>query len=120
MLKIYIAGQMRGIPQYNYQEFMYAEQVLRDRGYMPINPVRMDKARGFDLLTLPASTDWHSFPPGMDMQETAMHCAREVISADGIYMLKSWRFSKGAQAEHAIADWLGKVILYQENIRGQV
>jgi hypothetical protein len=34
---------------------------------------------------------------------------------NGIFMLRGWKASKGATAEHALAQWLGLEIVYQEN-----
>jgi Domain of unknown function (DUF5664)/Domain of unknown function (DUF4406) len=115
--KIYIAGPMRGIKEFNFPAFYAAEEKLRALGYETFNPARRDEekygsgvrnsAKG--LLSDIAST-------GLNLRE-ALGADTAWISkeADAIYMLPGWEYSKGARAENALANALGlEVILWKD------
>ena len=97
-MKIYIAGQISGL-EYGeaLRKFIHAEHQLRQLGHEPLNPMRLvdqSEERTYEGILLEAIEIL-------------------VVSAVGIYMLHDWRESRGARIEHAIAENLGKVILYQ-------
>ena len=43
-MRIYIAGQMRGVPNFNYPRFNAVAQILRDRGHEVVNPVEVGQS----------------------------------------------------------------------------
>ena len=45
MKHIYIAGPMRGYPEFNFPAFYAAEERLRARGHAVFNPARRDVGR---------------------------------------------------------------------------
>jgi len=112
MTTVYIAGPMRGKEYYNAHEFNRAEKALKAKGFEVINPVANDKERGVDLVALPDSTDWTSLPPAASLRNIAMDCCLGVIDSDAIYLLDGWQGSRGAQAEAALAKWLGLEFMY--------
>lgn len=85
-MKVYIAGPMSGLPDFNYPAFFAAEKALRDAGHDPINPARSEGRE--DCKT------WQDF----------MRAAlRDVADADAIALLPGWHNSRGAAAERDIA-----------------
>jgi hypothetical protein len=104
--RIYIAGPMRGHKHYNFPAFDAAAERLRRLGFEPVSPADMDRALGFDPMTLPDDHDWNQLPEGWDIREVAKRCCDTVIGCDGMYMLPYWYTSSGAYAEFKIALWL--------------
>jgi len=111
----YISGQMRGRKLYGFDAFKAVEDLLLARGYCVWNPHQMDLIAGFDVHKLPADHDWNSYPPGFDVKACHDRCYGAVQQCDAIYMLKGWRDSKGATAEHALAQWMGKRVVYEDD-----
>lgn len=109
--KIYVAGPMRGRPLFNFRAFDETVANLRAEGYEVISPADMDRAKGFDPSTLPADWDWHQVPEGFSLDDAVLRCVEAVIACDGVFCLDGWEQSKGASAEVAVAQWLGKQVL---------
>lgn len=112
--KIYIAGPMRGYKYFNFPAFDAAWQYLYDAGYDPISPANMDREVGFDPETLGPDYDWND----LNACDFSLHDAidRDVAAlktCSAIYLLDGWEHSTGANAELAIAKWLGLEIQYQ-------
>ena len=113
-MTVYIAGAMTGIPFFNFPAFDAAAARFRlCFGYAVINPADMDRAIGFDAMTLPANHDWYTFPPCLSFADCVTRDIEGVRRCDAIYMLEGWTSSKGARAEFALAEWLGKKIWYE-------
>jgi hypothetical protein len=94
-MKIYIAGPMTGLPDYNRPSFNAEASRLNDEGHCVLNPA-----------VLPSGLTQHEY---MDI------CMAMVRSAEVVYLLKGWRNSEGAVSELTLAKKLGKIITYQEN-----
>ena len=111
MKKIYIAGPMTGIPQYNFPAFLEAEEVLKSRGWQVLSPARMDIERGFNPIEDPTAV----FNDDMLMPAIRMDIAA-ILESDAIAMLDNWSESKGAKAEYYVARWAGKQLFryYQD------
>lgn len=107
MTKLYIAGPMRGIPEFNFPAFFDAELTLRGWGYETVNPARRDSERGFEYAgkTGHENLDAEGFDLNdalaWDLDQIAREC-------DGVALLPNWMGSKGARAEVATAEALGK------------
>src|SRR5579884_3312460 len=88
--RVYIAGPMTGLPDYNFPAFHAAAKVLRDEGYDVVNPAEI--AMEGDCAT------WYD-------------CMRrdipELLKCDGVFVLPGWAESKGARLEVLIAVKLG-------------
>lgn len=118
--RIYIAGPMRGIPEFNFPAFFAAEQMLVDKGWLPFNPARADNDKfGTDVSAGNTEGDealagkQYGFTIQDAMQRDTHYITR---LADAIYMLKGWENSTGARAEHALAVCLRLAIYYQETL----
>ena len=92
-MRVYIAGPMTGIEDFNYPAFNAAASRLLAAGYEPLNPVDSEKHNDTDTHQ---TWDWY-----------LRHAIRMVTHADGLAMLPGWSKSKGANLEHHVAMALG-------------
>lgn len=112
--RIYIAGPMRGRVWYNFPEFDIASAWLHLCGYEPVNPADLDRACGFDPYALPRDHDWSQLPPNFDFKACRKRDLDALETCQKIYLLRGWRDSVGARAEHAHAEWIGLRVIEQE------
>jgi hypothetical protein len=116
-VKIYVAGPMRGYPEFNFPAFNEATAKLRAEGHDVFNPAERDIERhgGVDISKGNEAGDeriaaeMHGFSLREALAEDMAYICRE---ADAIYMLPGWQQSKGASAEYATARALGLVLLF--------
>lgn len=114
---VYIAGPMRGIPNFNFPRFFEAEELLRGKGFTNIfNPARRDNEHhGKDISAGNAS--------GSEAQAQAEHgfSLRDAMGADTAYicgqashiaLLPRWEGSSGAFAEWALGKCVGVTFIY--------
>ena len=114
-MKIYLAGPMRGIPEFNFPTFFKAATVLRYEGHEVFNPAEKDNEKhGVDISkgNHEGREDVAAAQHGFSLREAlgsdlAWICAE----ADAIALLPGWRNSKGATAEHATAVALGLEVI---------
>lgn len=99
-MKIYIAGPMSGIPEWNFPAFARAAAALREAGYTVVSPHEMHKS----------SDDQSTQQPWAELMKSAL---RAMLTCDSIYLLHGWTNSKGARIEWRLAQDLGFNILYQ-------
>lgn len=88
-MKVYIAGPMSGLPDFNYPAFFKAAERLRAAGYEVENPAE-NKPEG--------TASWQAY-----MRMSLVQISR----VDGIALLPGWQESKGASLEVHIAEALG-------------
>ena len=95
--RIYIAGPMTGIKDYNFSAFHAADARLRHIGWTDvINPSKLDD--------------------GDTSKPYEYYMKRDIaalLDCTAIYMLLGWENSKGARLEHSIADTLGLELKYE-------
>jgi hypothetical protein len=124
-LKIYIAGPMRGIPEFNFPAFNAATKMLRSQGHTVFNPAERDIERhnGVDISKGNTAGDENAAAAqhGFSLRDaladdTAWICK----TADAIAMLPGWENSKGAKAELALSEALGHAVLFLANSLGDV
>lgn len=102
-MNIYLAGPMRGIPDFNFPAFDAAAARLREQGHVVFNPADSDrwlKLTGREWtarVCFEADTEW-----------ICRH-------ADAVALLPGWENSKGATAERALAMALGLRVLLINN-----
>lgn len=85
-MKVYVAGPMTGLPEFNYPAFFAASDALREHGYEPINPARKEGRAG--------CRSW------LDFMRAGI---RDVAECDGICLLPGWGDSRGAALEAHVA-----------------
>lgn len=97
---------MRGLPQYNFPAFDNAAFKLRVAGWDVINPAEMDRARGFN--------ENHHVPSEAFLREAIMEDLKAITTCDAVALLPGWQKSLGAQAEVALARFLGLKLIDAE------
>ena len=110
-MNIYIAGPMRGIPEFNFPAFHAATVKLRAQGHLVFNPAERDEQiHGIDL-TKGTTGDLKEIPQ-FSLRDALGHDTAWICQhADAIYLLPGWQISKGAQAERALGIALGLEII---------
>lgn len=98
-LRIYIAGQIAGLPVTEAKEnFRSIEDQLHAMGYHPINPMR------------------HlGIPEHWTTEQALPYCLEAVEKCEGIYIQSNWRKSEGTQREIERAQRLGKELFFAES-----
>lgn len=93
MKKVYIAGPMTGLPEFNKPAFHAKADELLEEGFTVLNPAIL--------------------PDGLEHHEYMQICLPMVQVSDAIYMLSGWESSKGALMEHDLAMDIGLSVTYQ-------
>ncbi len=112
MKVVYIAGPMRGIPNFNFPAFDKAKAELEGMGYRVISPADLDREAGID-----GSDDLSGLLP--ERQDSLLRdCIRRDVLAiinecDGLYVMRGWENSRGCAVEIALAKFLGLEIVYE-------
>jgi len=95
-VRLYIAGPMTGLPDFNYPAFFAAAVQLQAAGHEPINPARSR--------------------PGVESQGASWltymrHSLRDIADCDGIATLPGHHNSRGARIECDLVERLGLPVL---------
>lgn len=114
-MKIYLAGPMRGIPEFNYPAFHVGAAKLRAEGHFVFSPAERDIERhgGVDISkgNETGSNDRAVAEHGFNIREALKDDMVFIcLEADAIALLPGWENSKGAQAERATAIALGLIV----------
>ncbi|MEJ5148998.1 DUF4406 domain-containing protein [Comamonas sp. MYb396] len=99
--RIYVAGPMTGLPDFNFPAFNTAANELRAEGWHVENPAEhgiLDGAQWSDYM--------HT-----DLQQLSTCCA--------IYLLPGWSKSRGATLEAHVAQALGMAVYYAPNAEAE-
>jgi hypothetical protein len=114
-MKIYLAGPMRGYPDFNFPAFFKAAKELRDQGHEVFNPAERDvKAHGEKVAFGNPTGDLAKIDPsiGFSLRHAlAADAAYICLEAEAIALLPGWEKSKGATAERALSEALGHKII---------
>lgn len=102
-MKIYVAGPMRGYPQFNFPAFDRACAFLRELGHIPLGPQEFDRMCGVNekvegYIDI-ANCDIKNFM-ARDLQLI-------ILEADAVMVIPGWRTSKGALTEVCLARTIG-------------
>jgi len=92
-MKIYLAGPMRGIPEYNAPVFRSAATHLRELGHEVWSPLEAD-------LELVGGTEAAS----LDIRGTFRRDLDALLQQDAVVLLEGWHDSEGACLERHTAD----------------
>ena len=95
-MKIYIAGPMTGLPEFNYPAFHAKAAELRAIGHNVKSPAEHD----FDVKDFPLREAFADY--------TNYICTQ----AEAVHMLEGWHKSHGARIEHDLAVYLGLKVVY--------
>lgn len=96
--RLYLAGPMRGIPEFNFPVFAAAANRLRDYGFEVWSPAENDVTQdGFDPTKDKA----------LEMSHYMKRDLPEVCASDAVAVLPGWEKSKGASLEVHVARQCG-------------
>lgn len=106
--RIYLAGPMQGIPEFNFPRFDAVAKALRGRGHTVFNPAEKDIERhgGTNIASGNVSGDittakaQHGFSL---RQALAEDCEFICLEANCVTLLPGWEKSQGSMAEHRLA-----------------
>ena len=82
-IKVYLAGPMTGLPDFNRGAFFEAADVLFSHGHIVLNPA--------------------VFPDGLEHGDYMKICLPMIDAAEAVIMLPGWENSKGANMEYQYA-----------------
>lgn len=92
-MRLYLAGPMTGLPDRNFPAFHAEAARLRELGHDVVNPAEIYAAN-----------------PGADWAACMKADIPQLLTCDGIALLRNWDKSKGARLEHHIATELGMFV----------
>lgn len=115
-MKIYLAGAMRGIKEFNFPAFYAAAALLKDQGHEVFNPAARDNERhGKDIGAGNMTGDEKiaQAEHGFSLREALRDDTQFIcMEAEAIALLPGWEKSKGAKAELALSEALGHQVIY--------
>jgi hypothetical protein len=104
-VKVYLAGPMRGYPEFNFPAFFEAEKKLQTLGFDVINPARLDVELGFDPKR--SLEEQPNFPMD-DFIKRDLACILSLPKGKSLLvLLPGFSSSVGVTAEIALAKWRG-------------
>lgn len=103
MTKVYIAGPMTGVKDWNFPAFFEAEETLVSMGYRVVNPAR-NNGQTLELALKDAGSPES---PERDWLYYIRRDLPQLLYCDAICLLPNWEFSKGANLEHEVARGIG-------------
>lgn len=104
---VYIAGPMRGYPEFNFPAFDKARDEFLQNGWNVISPADIDRAAGFSQSVPDQPLDQRTFA----YRDFYALFLLAHLKNGAIAMLHGWEKSTGAVAEFFLARWLGLKIL---------
>ena len=115
-MKIYLAGPMRGIPEFNFPAFFAAAAALRAEGHVVFNPAERDQnAHGEACWKGNMTGDLNvgtTKTSGFNLREALRDDTHYIcMEADAIALLPGWEKSSGATAERALGVALGHKLI---------
>lgn len=97
-MKVYIAGPMRGLPNWNFEAFDEATKRWQEAGHNAFGPAALFRAIDYPMET----------------GEERGHCTHAIqvdlaciYAADAIALLPGWEKSRGVTVELSVAQFLG-------------
>ena len=110
-MKIYLAGAIRGMPDFNVPAFDKAQAFLELLSHEVFNPIAYSrKLYGEDIYTKPSNEEGE--PVGINSREVFAADLKWICEeAEAIALLPGWENSKGATAERAVGLALGLKII---------
>lgn len=123
-MRLYLAGPMTGIPQFNFPAFDGAALLLRAMGHDVVSPAELDDP--VDRKAALASPDGSALSYGQGVKKTwGEFLARDVkLLADGgieaVVVLPGWENSRGARLETYVANALHALPVFRMTHDGLV
>jgi hypothetical protein len=102
-MRVYLAGPMSNIPQFNFPAFTAAAKELRKQGLDVVSPAEMDAALGIDKYAL-ASADGNPKDVPVTWGDLLSRDVKLIADGgiQGIVFLPNWDKSRGARLEATV------------------
>lgn len=106
-MKIYLAGPMSGIPEFNFPAFMSAASILRKGGHEVFNPAEAD-VEEFGDFSKKCPDGTHEEAAKVNPKITLRYVLKKDLvwicdNAEAIALLPGWENSKGVSVELALS-----------------
>lgn len=101
-MKLYVAGPMTGLPEFNFPAFADAAARLRARGFHVLSAHEVALPCGCRSALRPCGDGGHEYTAFLRADLAAL-----LGHAQGIALLPGWEDSRGAKLEVYVADFLG-------------
>ncbi len=112
-MKIYLAGPMSGIPDFNFPAFHAAATMLREQGHEVFNPAEKDEEIHDKSIFVGAGDVAACEKKGFSLRAALAADMKAIAEwADCIALLPGWEYSGGARAEWALAAALRHRFIY--------
>ena len=98
--RVYIAGKMTGMPEFNYPLFNSTAKFLRDLGFVVENPAE------------------NQTPPCGSWGGWLKQALRQMLLCDAVLLLDDWEDSRGARLERFVATEVGIPCIQLRNLFG--
>lgn len=108
-MRLYIAGPMTGIAEFNFPAFDRAATKYRALGHDVISPAEHDRESGLDVTGLTGALA--ELEGKFDLAEALLWDLAQVASVDAVVLLEGWERSSGVRAELALAAALSKRVI---------
>jgi hypothetical protein len=100
MTRLYLAGPMRGIKEFNFPAFFAGEDQLVRAGYAVFNPARHDDMMGYPWKGATGREN----PEGYSINKQLLTDLKWIcLRAEGVALLPGWEESRGVMAEISTA-----------------
>lgn len=122
-MRVYLAGPMRGHPDWNFPAFERAERKWRDLGHRVFSPASVAVALGYSLrprfIYEGESPDTRRAQPTTEegrehLQHVILSDIASLFASEAIVLLQGWEESRGATVELALAQFLGLLVFDAE------
>lgn len=108
-MKVYLAGPMRGIPEFNFPAFRRNAKLLRAADIQVVSPHELDEEAGYFWEGFRGDEDLTSY--NFDIAERLLEDIRVIAQdVDAVVVMQGWDESSGARAEASFAWGIGKPV----------
>lgn len=115
-MKIYLAGPMSGIPQFNFPLFMAVTETLRATGWEVVSPAELDDAedKGAALSSKDGDPNNRDAMGGKTWGDFLARDVKLIADSgiEGIIFLPGWERSRGARLEASVGLLCGMKFFY--------
>ena len=112
-MRLYLAGAMRSIPEFNFPAFFKGAAWLRSLGHEVFSPAENDIRLYGDVIYKSRLGNESLSDIGFDLRRALGEDLEWICKhAEGVALLPRWEGSKGACAEKAVADALNLEIVF--------
>jgi hypothetical protein len=113
-MKIYLAGPMSGLPEFNFPAFDVAAAALRNKGHEVFSPAERDRKEFGEDFAKGSDGSHESVNIGdVDIRNIIKKDLDWICDhAEAIALLPGWEASKGARVEWALAQFLNLKNIY--------